>query len=63
MTRPAGPKSSTPYRAELAGHRAEPDQIRAGATKGVVTLIHAAQDEVHNDAIVLRDVLLGDGDG
>ena len=47
------------YRAELANHQAELDQIRDLATKAVVTLVYGARDEVHNDAVVLRDVLLG----
>ena len=48
------------YRAELAGHQAELDQIRDLATKGVVTLVYGARDEAHNDAVVLRDMLLSD---
>ena len=47
------------YRAEI---RANPDrlaQLRALARKGTMTLVYAARDEVHNDAVVLRDVLLG----
>jgi uncharacterized protein YeaO (DUF488 family) len=47
------------YRAEI---RANPDrlaQLRALARKGPMTLVYAARDEVHNDAVVLRDVLLG----
>ena len=47
------------YRAELANHQAELDQIRDLATKGMVTLVYGARDEVHNDAVVLREVLLG----
>nr|WP_255435679.1 DUF488 family protein [Paracoccus sp. S1E-3] len=47
------------YRAELADHRAELDEIRQLAQKGIVTLVYSARDEVHNDAVVLRDVLLG----
>ena len=47
------------YRAELANHQAELDQIRDLATKGMVTLDYGARDEVHNDAVVLREVLLG----
>jgi uncharacterized protein YeaO (DUF488 family) len=31
------------------------------ARHGPITLIYAAHDEAHNDAIVLRDVLLGRG--
>ncbi len=34
-------------------------QLRCLAREGVVTLVYAARDEVHNDAVVLRDVLLG----
>jgi len=34
-------------------------QLRALARKGKVTLVYSAHDEVHNDAVVLRDVLLG----
>ena len=34
-------------------------QLRALAREGTVTLVYSAHDEVHNDAVVLRDVLLG----
>ena len=33
-------------------------QLRSLARKGFVTLVYSAHDEVHNDAIVLRNVLL-----
>jgi uncharacterized protein YeaO (DUF488 family) len=33
-------------------------QLRSLARKGPVTLVYLARDEVHNDAIVLRDVIL-----
>lgn len=46
------------YRTELAGHAAELAHIRSLAAKQVVTLIYSAHDEVHNDAVVLREVLL-----
>ena len=52
----------TRYRAELADHQAELDQIRALARKGMVTLVYSARDEAHNDAVVLRHVLLGEDD-
>ena len=42
--------------------RARPElleELRALARKSVVTLVYAARDEAHNDAVVLRDVLLG----
>lgn len=53
----------TRYRAELQDHQAELDQIRALAQKGMVTLVYGARDEIHNDAVVLRDVLLRQSDG
>ncbi len=46
------------YKAELRGHAAELDRIRALAAKSVVTLVYGAHDEAHNDAVVLREVLL-----
>ena len=33
-------------------------QLRSLARQGPVTLVYSAHDEVHNDAIVLRDLLL-----
>ena len=33
-------------------------QLRSLAQQGPVTLVYSAHDEVHNDAIVLRDLLL-----
>jgi uncharacterized protein YeaO (DUF488 family) len=47
------------YRAELAQHGTELDRLREMAQGGVLTLVYAAHDETHNDAVVLRDVLLG----
>lgn len=45
------------YKAELA-HKAEPlDELRAIARHQTLTLVFAARDEQHNEAIVLRDVL------
>ena len=34
-------------------------QLRGLARQGPVTLVYSAHDEAHNDAVVLRDVLLG----
>ena len=55
------------YRTELAQHAAELDRIRALAKKRTVTLVYGARDEAHNEAVVLRQVLLGraeaSGDG
>jgi uncharacterized protein YeaO (DUF488 family) len=46
------------YRAELRQHADRIDRLRALARKQPVTLVYAAHDEQHNDAVVLRDVLL-----
>ncbi|PSJ59284.1 DUF488 domain-containing protein [Pseudaminobacter soli (ex Li et al. 2025)] len=47
------------YRAELARHGPELDRLREIARAGVLTLVYSAHDEAHNDAVVLREVLLG----
>jgi uncharacterized protein YeaO (DUF488 family) len=46
------------YRAELSEQSAALDRIRALARTQVVTLVYSAHDEQHNDAVVLRQVLL-----
>lgn len=46
------------YRVELTTHHAEVDRLRQIALAGSLTLVYAAKDTVHNDAVVLRDVLL-----
>jgi uncharacterized protein YeaO (DUF488 family) len=46
------------YTAELRLHREQLDEIRRLAGHGPVTLVYAAHDELHNDAVVLRDVLI-----
>jgi uncharacterized protein YeaO (DUF488 family) len=50
------------YRAELAEHSDMVKDLRARAREGTITLVYSARDEVHNDAIVLRDVILGKKD-
>jgi uncharacterized protein YeaO (DUF488 family) len=45
------------YEHELSQHMAIVDELRASAQLGRLTLIYAARDEAHNDAVVLRDVL------
>ena len=49
------------YVAELRTHRKELATLRAEARRGTLTLVFAAKDERHNDAVVLRNVLLGRG--
>lgn len=46
------------YAAELREQGEALERLRALAEKGPVTLVYAAHDEEHNDAVVLRDVLL-----
>ena len=46
------------YRAELRKHVDILDHIRELAKKQTVTLVYGAHDEMHNDAVVLRDVLV-----
>ena len=57
------PKRWTEFRHRYAEElRQHPDlvaELRSLAREGTVTLVYAAHDETHNDAIVLRDVLLG----
>ncbi|GAA5533522.1 DUF488 domain-containing protein [Deinococcus aluminii] len=48
------------YRAELGQQSGALDRIRSLARSRVVTLVHSAHDEQHNDAVVMRDVLLGE---
>src|SRR6185312_15923226 len=49
------------YSDEVHRRRDWLDKLRTLARKGRITLVFAARDEVHNDAVVLRDVLLGRG--
>ena len=46
------------YRVELQQHTQELDRIRALAKTQTVTLVYSAHDEEHNDAVVLKAVLL-----
>ncbi len=47
------------YLKELQGHPEELVRLRALARQGPITLVFAAHDEAHNDAVVLRELLLG----
>ncbi|HZT87509.1 MAG TPA: DUF488 domain-containing protein [Stellaceae bacterium] len=46
------------YAQELAGHPGRLDELLQLARAGPVTLVYGARDEQHNDAVVLRRVLL-----
>jgi uncharacterized protein YeaO (DUF488 family) len=47
------------YSLEVKEHAAELAHLRELARKGKITLVYAARDEEHNEALVLRDLLLG----
>jgi uncharacterized protein YeaO (DUF488 family) len=49
------------YKSEIRQHPGEVERLRALARRGPVTLVFSAHDEAHNDAVVLRDLLLGRG--
>lgn len=46
------------YIEELKGNRLRLREIRKLARHSPITLVYAAHDELHNDAVVLRDILL-----
>jgi uncharacterized protein YeaO (DUF488 family) len=48
----------TRYAAEIQEHSEQLDRLRALAKEGPITLVFSAHDEIHNDAVVLRDFLL-----
>jgi uncharacterized protein YeaO (DUF488 family) len=47
------------YAAQLREHSYLITELRSLARHGPITLVYAAHDEAHNDAVVLREVLLG----
>jgi uncharacterized protein YeaO (DUF488 family) len=47
------------FAVELRQHAPQLNQLRDLAREGTITLVYSAHDELHNDAVVLRDVLLG----
>lgn len=52
------PEFQRRYKSELRQHAEELQHIRALAKAKTVTLVYSAHDEEHNDAVVLKDVLL-----
>lgn len=46
------------YEAELAGKSVLLEELRDIARKGPLTLVYSAHDELHNQAVVLRDTLV-----
>jgi uncharacterized protein YeaO (DUF488 family) len=49
------------YQTEIRQHTDEFVRLRALAQRGRITLVFSARDEAHNDAVVLKDLLLGHG--
>ncbi|MGE3993640.1 DUF488 domain-containing protein [Pseudorhodoplanes sp.] len=47
------------YAAEVRQHVDMLDKIRKLAQRGTVTLIYAARDQEHNEAVIIRDMLVG----
>jgi len=47
------------YAAEIYAHPSELAELRSIARRGSITLVYSAHDDIHNDAVVLRDILLG----
>jgi uncharacterized protein YeaO (DUF488 family) len=47
------------YQAEIRQHPEDLERLRTLAQHGRITLVFSARDEAHNDAVVLRDLLLG----
>jgi uncharacterized protein YeaO (DUF488 family) len=46
------------YRAELAGHPELLEELKRLASKEPLTLIYSARDDAHNQAVVLREMLV-----
>lgn len=55
------PEFQRRYGEEVRKHPEAFEQLRDLACKQRVTLVYAAKDEEHNDAVVLRSLLLGAG--
>jgi uncharacterized protein YeaO (DUF488 family) len=49
------------YTRELQAHAEELERLRSIARQGTLTLVYSAKDELHNDAVVLRKILLAHG--
>ena len=51
------PEFQARYAEELKSHAAQFAQLKQEAAKGPVTLLYAAKDEEHNEAVVLQKLL------
>ena len=48
------------YRAELSAHGEQLEELRRRARSGPLTVVYAARDEDHNNAVVLAELLRED---
>jgi uncharacterized protein YeaO (DUF488 family) len=46
------------YRGELSSQRGRLDELRRRATEGPLTILYAARDRAHNNAVVLTELLV-----
>jgi len=53
------PEFQRRYKSEIQQHHVQLERLRALARQGRITLVFSAHDEAHNDAVVLKDLLLG----
>ena len=53
------PEFRVRYAEEICQHVDQLQQLRELACSQTITLVYSAHDEAHNDAVVLRDFLLG----
>ena len=53
------PEFQRRYKSEIQQHDVQLERLRALARQGRITLVFSAHDEAHNDAVVLKDLLLG----
>jgi uncharacterized protein YeaO (DUF488 family) len=51
------PEFRSRFRDELKAHAAKLDELRERARHGRVTIVYAARDEQHNNAVVVAEVL------
>jgi uncharacterized protein YeaO (DUF488 family) len=52
------PEFQERYAAEVYRHPEQLERLRTLAREGPLTLVFSAHDEAHNDAVVLRDLIL-----
>ena len=45
------------YRKQLEGKQALIDELRSLSKRGTVTLVYSAKDELHNQAVVLKEIM------